>query len=78
MLKTRQQVRADFARRGGSISAWAKQRRYSPALVLAILSDDDTNPRRKCLRGESHDIAVALELKEGELSRLASSQFASA
>jgi len=76
MLKTRQQVRDDFAHKGQSFSAWAKHRRYSVSLVLAILNDNDANPRRKCLRGESHDIAVMLGLKVGEVSRLPSSQLA--
>lgn len=68
-LKSRKQIRAEFASRGWSISAWAKQRGYSAALVLNILSDDDRNPRRKCLRGESHNIAVELGLKAGQISR---------
>jgi hypothetical protein len=34
-----------------------------------ILNDDDRNPKRKCLRGESHNIAVALGLKDGLISR---------
>ncbi|WP_312566179.1 DNA-binding protein [Comamonas sp.] len=67
-LKTRQQVREEFARTGGSISAWATKNRFSPPLVIAILNDDDKNPTRKCLRGHSHDIAVMLRIKDGEVS----------
>ena len=66
-LKTRQQVRSEFASRGWSISAWAKQHGYSPVLVLDILNDDERNPKRKCMRGESHCIAVSLGIKAGEV-----------
>ena len=68
-LKTRQQVRDEFASRGWSYSDWARQRGYSAALVCMIVNDDDRTPQRKCLRGESHNIAVALGLKKGEVSR---------
>ena len=68
-LKTRAEVRQEFASRGWSISGWAKQHGYSPVLVGDILNDDERNPKRKCLRGESHNIAVALKLKDGEISR---------
>ncbi|HRP19380.1 MAG TPA: DNA-binding protein [Alicycliphilus sp.] len=67
--KTRQQVRQEFASHGWSVSAWAKQKGYSATLVLDILNDDERNPRRKCLRGESHNIAVELGLKAGQVSR---------
>lgn len=69
-IKTRSQVRAEFARKGWSYSGWAKKHRFSPALVLAIVNDDDATPKRKCLRGESHNIAVKLGLKDGEISEL--------
>ena len=68
-LKTRAQVREEFARRGWSITGWARQNGYCPVMTSDILNDDERNPKRKCLRGESHNIAVALKLKEGEISR---------
>lgn len=68
-LKTREQVRAEFANKGQSISAWAVKNKYSPSLVLAILNDNDQNPARKCSRGDSHNIAVSLGLKQGEINR---------
>lgn len=68
-LQTRAQVREEFARRGWSITGWARQYGFSPVLVSDILNDDDRNPKRKCLRGESHNIAVALKLKDGVISR---------
>ena len=68
-LKTRKQVRDEFASRGWSYSDWARQRGYSAALVCMIVNDDDGTPQRKCLRGESHNIAVELGLKSGTVSR---------
>lgn len=67
--KTREQVRQEFASQGLSYSGWAKVRGYSADLVISILNDDDRNPRRKCLRGESHNIAVELGLKAGQIVR---------
>jgi gp16 family phage-associated protein len=69
MLKTRQEIRDSFANSGQSITAWAKSRGYTPNTVIAILADDEDNPRYKCLRGEAHNIAVALGLKDGVVSR---------
>lgn len=68
-LKTREQVREEFARHGWTYAAWAKQRGYSPVLVSYIVNDSDSSPKRKCLRGESHNIAVELGLKLGKVSR---------
>lgn len=67
--KTRKQVRDEFASRGWTYSDWARQRGYSAALVCMIVNDDDRTPQRKCLRGESHNIAVELGLKSGLVSR---------
>ena len=69
MTKSRAQIRAEFARKGWSISAWAKKNGYSPNMVIAILADNETNPRIRCLRGDAHNIAVTLGLKVGEISR---------
>jgi len=38
-------------------------------MVIAILADNEANPRLKCLRGDAHNIAVTLGLKQGEVSR---------
>ncbi len=67
--KTREQIRQEFASHGWSYSGWAKQHGYSVDLVREIVNDDERNPRRKCLRGESHNIAVSLGLKAGTVSR---------
>ena len=68
-LKTRQQIRDEFAANGVSYSAWARQRGYSPNMVIAILADNEAHLRLKCLRGDAHNIAVQLGLKEGVVSR---------
>lgn len=78
MLKTRAQVREEFASKGWSISGWAKTNRYSPNMVIAILADDERNPRLKCLRGDAHNIAVQLGLKDGEISRSTAAQLVAA
>ena len=69
MLKTRAQVREEFASKGWSISAWARQHNYSSNMVIAILADNEAHLRLKCLRGDAHNIAVQLGLKEGVVSR---------
>ena len=68
-LKTRVQIRQEFAQRGQSITGWARQYGFSPVMAQHILNDNDHNPKRKCLRGESHNIAVQLKLKDGVISR---------
>lgn len=73
-LKSRAEVREEFARKGWSISGWAKQNGFSQVLVSNILNDNEKNPKRKCLRGESHNIAVALRIKDGSISRPANAQ----
>lgn len=62
--KTPAQARAEFERKGLSISAWAKQHGVHANLVYEILRG---NPRRRCLRGQSHRVAVLLGIKDGEL-----------
>lgn len=59
MAKTVQDIRTEFNKRGVSIAAWAEHHQFSQVLVYAVLRGD-----RKCLRGQSHRIAVALGLKE--------------
>jgi len=70
-IKKRSEVRAEFARLGLSYSAWANHYGYNVNLVIAIVNDDDENPVRKCARGASHNIAVQLHLKDGEVQRVA-------
>lgn len=68
-LKLRSEVREEFSSKGWAVSSWAKQHGYSAQLVHTILHDDDKKPRRPCLRGESHNIAVDLGIKQGQVSR---------
>ncbi len=51
-------TKADFHRLGLSITEWAVARGYSPHLVYSVLSG-----KRKCLRGQSHDIAKELGMR---------------
>lgn len=61
-LLTSQEVRAEFNRKGISISQWAVANGFPPNLVYDILAD-----RRNPTRGQTHRIAVKLGLKEGEI-----------
>jgi gp16 family phage-associated protein len=47
-----------FRARGVSIKSWAQANGFSDRSVYAVLSG-----QRKCIRGQSHKIAVALGLK---------------
>ncbi|HEM9000720.1 DNA-binding protein [Burkholderia cenocepacia] len=68
MVKTRTQVRDEFAKKGWSYSSWATKNGFPTGLVTQIINDDDVSPKRTCRRGTSHNIAVKLGLKEGEVS----------
>lgn len=59
MRKTPQQVKEDFISQGVSVSEWARRHRFSRSLVVYVLGGG------RALRGEAHDIAVALGLKSG-------------
>ena len=62
MLRTPEQARAELRRKGVSITQWAVSNGYSPNLVFEVLSG-----RRNPTLGQTHRIAVALGLKEGEI-----------
>lgn len=47
-----------FRDHGINVRAWAADRGFNPALVYSVLRGE-----RKCLRGQSHEVAVALGLK---------------
>jgi gp16 family phage-associated protein len=57
-VRTPREVQTWFRENGLTVAAWSKERSFSPALVYAVVRG-----QRKCLRGESHRIAVALGLK---------------
>lgn len=61
-IRTPEEVRADFQRKGLSISAWAKERGVSRATVHAVLSG-----RLAGRIGQSHRVAVLLGIKDGEI-----------
>ena len=57
---TVEEVRAEFERRGLSISEWARRHGVSAQLTYQILAG-----RKMRLRGQSHTISVLLGLKAG-------------
>lgn len=59
-LKTVEQVKADFAAAGITISEWARANGFQRMVVVGLLRN-----AHQGLRGESHRCAVALGLKEG-------------
>lgn len=67
-LKTRRQFREECAAKGISFASVAKRHGFNQSLFYEIVNDDDENPRRKCIRGESHNIAVTIGIKAGEVS----------
>lgn len=58
VTRSAEQAKLWFSEQGLAISDWAMCHGFNPALVFAVL-----HGRRKCLRGQSHLIAVALGLK---------------
>jgi gp16 family phage-associated protein len=62
-IRTPQEVREEFARKGISIAAWATAHGFNTNLVFEVLAG-----RKKGIRGQSHKIAVMLGLKEGEIT----------
>lgn len=59
-------ARARLFATGMSISDWAQRHGFAPKLVYSILEG-----RRRCARGQSHRIAILLDLKDGELDDIA-------
>lgn len=67
LLKTREQVLADFKLAGITFSEWARANKFNRMTVVDLLRGT-----RQGLRGESHRCAVALGLKDGVVVELAS------
>jgi len=61
-VRTPQEVRQEFERKGLSIAKWASANGFNPNLVSDLLAG-----RKKGIRGQAHKIAVALRLKRGEI-----------
>lgn len=62
-LRTPLEARAWLDYQGISISQWARDHNVGHQLVREILSG-----RKKCRSGQSHNIAVLLGMKHGELT----------
>lgn len=60
--RTCEDVAEKFREMGVSVAAWARVNGFNPSLVYRILGG-----RQKCLRGQSHQIAVLLGLRHGKL-----------
>ena len=60
-MRTSEEVKEIFKKRGVSVAGWAKRHGYSESLVYGVLSG-----RRRAVRGESHKIATALGMKPGD------------
>lgn len=61
-LRTPEEIRAEFKRKGVSLTQWAVSNGFSPNLVTEVLAG-----RRNPTRGQTHKIAVRLGLKAGEI-----------
>lgn len=61
-IRTAEEVREAFRDSGISITQWAISNGFSPNLVFEVLSG-----RKKAIRGQAHQIAVKLGLKEGHI-----------
>ena len=62
-LRTPAEARAWIEYQGISIAQWARENQKSDSLVREILAG-----KKKCHRGESHNIAVLLGMKDGILT----------
>lgn len=61
-LRTAAEARAELQTKGISITQWAIANRFSPNLVFEVLGG-----RKKCVRGQAHEIAIKLGLKAGTI-----------
>ena len=68
---TIEDVRAEFKKRGISVSEWARAHGVSAHLTYQILAG-----RKAAIRGQSHEIAVLLGLKPGLLGNADELRFA--
>lgn len=56
-------ARAEFDRKGLSIAGWAAKNNFSKTLVYEVLGG-----YRRCVRGQSHKVAVLLGMKDGVIT----------
>lgn len=59
-LRSASQAKAWLGYQGISIAQWARENQFSDPLVREVLAG-----RKRCLRGQCHNIAVALGMKHG-------------
>jgi len=57
-VKTRDQVKQEFRDSGVTFRAWAEKNGFSVKVVYSVMNDG-----RPSIRGEAHQVAVALGLK---------------
>lgn len=62
-MKTTEQVKAEFHRKGMTIAAWARAHGFGRVSVHRVL-----NGQCKALFGNGHQIAVLLGMKDGDIS----------
>lgn len=62
-LRTAAEARAWLEFQGITVSQWARENNVHHSLVREVLAG-----RKKCLRGMSHNIAVLLGMKHGEIT----------
>ncbi|MDD2764977.1 MAG: DNA-binding protein [Opitutaceae bacterium] len=62
-VRSLKEAREAFHRSGKSVKAWAQENGFSVALCYEVLAGG-----RKCLRGQSHQIAVKLGIKDGVIA----------
>lgn len=62
-LRTAAEARAWLEYQGITIAQWARENKKNHGLVREVLAG-----RKKCFRGESHNIAVLLGMKDGVLT----------
>ena len=67
VLVTPEEALQRFRENGISVAAWAVRNGFNPAIVYAVLRGG-----RKCLRGQSYEIAVSLGIKLGRRGFVAS------
>lgn len=59
-LRSPEEVKADFIRRGMTIVSWCRAHGFNPTLTAQVIAG-----KRRCHFGQSHRIAVLLGLKDG-------------
>ncbi|MBS4015404.1 MAG: DNA-binding protein [Candidatus Latescibacteria bacterium] len=64
-MKTAEQVKDEFRRKGVTISGWAKKHGFRPAAVQLVIDG-----KAKCYYGNAHKIAVLLGMKDGEIAEV--------